>query len=176
MHNHGSWLVKNSITTTTDVTIVGVPIDGHMIEEAERLAAEVPLLRHSIRKGEGTVYGFLGELVFLRIVGGLHENTYDYDVVMRSGVRVDVKTKMATSAPRPHYECSVAAANTKQGCDVYAFVRVMKDMTQGWYCGAMFKDLFFAEARPVKKGDLDESNGWVASADCFNVRIDALTY
>lgn len=156
--------------------IIGCAIDDQMIEEAERLAAEVPLLRHSIRKGEGTVYGFLGELVFLRLVGGSHENTYDYDVVMRSGVRVDVKTKMVTSAPRPHYECSIAASNTKQDCDVYAFVRVDEDMTRGWYCGAMFKDLFFAEARPIKKGEMDHSNGWVASADCFNVRIADLTY
>ena len=105
-----------------------------------------------------------------------HENTYDYDVVMRSGMRVDVKTKMVTSAPRPHYECSIAASNTKQDCDVYAFVRVDEDMTRGWYCGAMFKDLFFAEARPIKKGEMDHSNGWVASADCFNVRIADLTY
>jgi len=158
------------------MAIIGIAIDDQMIEEAKRLAAEVPLLRNSIRKGEGTVYGFLGELVFLRLVGGRHENTYDYDVVMRSDVRVDVKTKVVTSPPRPNYECSVAASNTRQGCDVYAFVRVMKDMTQGWYCGASFKDLFFAEARPIKKGDLDEANGWVASADCFNVRIVDLTY
>ena len=53
---------------------------------------------------------------------------------------------------------------------------LLSHMTHGWYCGASFKDLFFAEARPIKKGDLDEANGWVASADCFNVRIVDLTY
>ena len=156
--------------------IIAVDITPAMVAEAERLAAEVPVLNHSIRDGEGTVYGFLGEVVFREGVGGRQANTYDYDIVMRSEVTVDVKTKMVRSMPRPHYECSVTAGHTGQACDVYAFVRVLEDMTRGWYCGAMFKDLFFAEARPIKKGEMDHSNGWVASADCFNVRIADLTY
>ena len=153
------------------MAIVEVAIGDQMIDEATRMAKEVPILNHSIRKGEGTIYGFLGELIFRQVCGGRQENTYDYDIVMKSGRTVDVKTKMVTSTPRPNYECSIAASNTKQKCDIYAFVRVLEDMTRGWYCGAMWKDLFFAEARAIKKGDKDESNGWVASADCHNVKI-----
>ena len=156
------------------MAIIGIAIDDQMIEEAKRLAAEVPLLRNSIRKGEGTVYGFLGELVFLRLVGGRHENTYDYDVVMRSDVRVDVKTKVVTSPPRPNYECSVAASNTRQGCDVYAFVRVMKDMTQGWYLGSLTTEEFYDKARYMEAGKCDDS-GWSPIIDCYSVMISELT-
>ena len=151
--------------------IIEVDITPAMVAEAERLAAEVPILNHSIREGEGTVYGFLGEVVFREAAGGRQANTYDYDIVMRSEVTVDVKTKMVRSMPRPHYECSVTAGHTGQACAVYAFVRVLEDMTRGWYCGAMKKKEFFEKARLVRAGEQDGDNGWVAKADCYNLPI-----
>ena len=74
------------------MAIVEVAIDDQMIDEATRMAKEVPILNHSIRKGEGTIYVFLGELIFRQVCGGRQENTYDYDIVMKSGRTVDVKT------------------------------------------------------------------------------------
>ena len=156
------------------MSIVEVDITAEMIAEAERLAAEVPVLHHSIRQGEGTIYGFLGEVVFRTGIGGRQENTYDYDIVMKSGLTVDVKTKMVRSMPRPHYDCSVTAGHTGQACDVYVFVRVLEDMTRGWYCGAITKKAFFEKARLVRAGEKDESNGWVAKADCYNLPISDL--
>jgi len=156
------------------VTIIEVDITPAMVAEAERLAAELPVLNHSIREGEGTVYGFLGEVVFRKGVGGQQANTYDYDIVMRSGVTVDVKTKMVRSMPRPHYDCSVTAGHTGQDCDVYAFVRVLEDMTCGWYCGAIAKAAFFEQARLVRAGEQDGDNGWIATVDCYNLPISDL--
>ena len=156
------------------MTIIEVDITADMIAEAERLAAEVPILNHSIREGEGTIYGFLGEVVFREGVGGRQANTYDYDIVMKSGVTVDVKTKMVRSMPRPHYECSVTAGHTGQDCDVYAFVRVLEDMTCGWYCGVIAKAAFFEQARLVRAGEQDGDNGWIATVDCYNLPISDL--
>jgi len=156
------------------VTIIEVDITPAMVAEAERLAAELPVLNHSIREGEGTVYGFLGEVVFRKGVGGRQANTYDYDIVMKSGVTVDVKTKMVRSMPRPHYECSVTAGHTGQDCDVYAFVRVLEDMTCGWYCGVIAKAAFFEQARLVRAGEQDGDNGWIATVDCYNLPISDL--
>jgi len=153
------------------VRIIAVDITPAMAAEAERLAAEVPILNHSIRDGDGTVYGFLGEIVFRERVGGRQANTYDYDIVMKSEVTVDVKTKMVRSMPRPHYDCSVTAGHTGQACDVYAFVRVLEDMTRGWYCGALRKAEFFEKARLVRAGEQDGDNGWVAPVDCYNLPI-----
>jgi len=156
------------------VRVIEVDITPAMVAEAERLAAEVPVLNHSIREGEGTVYGFLGEVVFRERVGGRQANTYDYDIVMKSGVTVDVKTKMVRSMPRPHYECSVTAGHTGQDCDVYAFVRVLEDMTCGWYCGVIAKAAFFEQARLVRAGEQDGDNGWIATVDCYNLPISDL--
>ena len=156
------------------MTIIEVDITPAMVAEAERLAAELPVLNHSIREGEGTVYGFLGEVVFRKGVGGQQANTYDYDIVMRSGVTVDVKTKMVRSMPRPHYDCSVTAGHTGQDCDVYAFVRVLEDMTCGWYCGVIAKAAFFEQARLVRAGEQDGDNGWIATVDCYNLPISDL--
>ena len=142
-----------------------------MIALAERLAGELPLLDCSIREGEGTVYGFLGELVFRQVCGGQQENTYDYDIRMSSGLTVDVKTKMVRSTPRPEFDCSVPAAQVGQACDVYGFVRVLEDMSRGWYCGAIAKKAFFAKARLIRAGQQDGSNDWVAKADCYNLPI-----
>ena len=151
--------------------IVEVEIDAEMITEAGRLAAKMPVLDHSIRQGEGTVYGFLGELIFRQMCGGRQANTYDYDIVMKSGLTVDVKTKMVRSIPRPDFDCSVPAGQIDQECDVYAFVRVLEDMSRGWYCGAIAKAAFFTKARFIKAGDEDGSNGWIAKADCYNLPI-----
>jgi len=151
-----------------------VVVTSDMLARAERLADELPVLNHSIREGEGTIYGFLGEVVFREAAGGRQANTYDYDIVMRSGVTVDVKTKMVRSVPRPDYDCSVTAGHTGQACDAYAFVRVLEDMTRGWWCGALRKQEFFEKARLVKAGEQDGDNGWVATVDCYNLPISAL--
>ena len=150
-----------------------VEIGSGMLAEAERLADELPLLNNSIRSGEGAVYGFLGELIFVAVKGGVLEHTYDWDVRV-NGVTVDVKTKCVTSEPRPHYDCSVAAFNTSQGCDYYGFVRVLKDMSGGWYLGAMGRDAFYSRATFWEAGQVDDRNGWVVNADCWSVPITEL--
>ena len=153
-----------------------VEITNDMREEAQRQADELPALNHSIRQGEGNIYGFLGELIFVKHKGGQQKNTYDYDIVMASGKTCDVKTKCVTSIPRIEYECSISAGHTKQKCDFYAFVRVTKDLKRGWYCGAISKADFFEKARFVKAGEPDGSNKWIPTVDCYNVTIADLTH
>jgi hypothetical protein len=155
--------------------MIEVAVGDGMIAEARRLAAEVPVLKNSIRGGEGTVYGMLGELLFASLKGATRDSNYEYDVVMPStGVTIDVKTKCCTSPPRLDYECSVAAFNATQGCDAYVFMRVMKDLSRGWYLGGLWKPEFFESARFVRKGDLEGSNRWTATADCYSVQIKDL--
>ena len=151
-----------------------IPIDTHMVEQATRLADEIPVLRNSIRSGEGTIYGVLGELMYIQACGGERQNTYDYDVVMDDTHTVDVKTKCVTTEPRPHYDCSVAAIASQQDCDRYAFIRVLKDMTQGWYLGSLTKEEFYDKARYMEAGKCDDS-GWSPIIDCYSVMISELT-
>jgi hypothetical protein len=153
--------------------MIQVEITDEMLLAAREKATEMGELNNSILKGQGSLAGFVGEQVVMKILGGKWENTYDYDINV-DNVRVEVKTKQTTVQPLPHYECSVAAFNIKQNCDAYAFVRVLKDFSVGWFLGVMKKDEFFQKAKRLKKGEVDPSNNFTVRADCYNLRIDEL--
>jgi len=151
-----------------------VELTSKLINKAKAKAKELGKLRNSITNGKGNLVGFIGEEVALSCLGGELANTYDYDLVLKDGTKVDVKTKSTTVAPLPYYDCSVAAYNTKQKCDAYAFVRVKKDLTKAWYLGILPKNTYFETAERFNKGDIDPANGFVIKADCYNVKISEL--
>jgi len=153
--------------------MIEVKITKDMLYEASEKASELGILNHSILMGKGNFTGFLGEQIALQVLGGEWCNTYNYDIIL-DGKRIDVKTKQTTVKPLPHYECSVAAYNTKQDCDDYAFVRVLKDYTIGWFLGSISKKEYFERARFLRKGDVDPSNNFTVRADCYNLSIDSL--
>jgi len=104
--------------------MIEIEITKEMKKRAWRKAREMGVIYNSIMKGGGNIAGFLGEEIANSLIEGTVNNTYDYDITSKSGIKYDVKTKRCTSAPKPNYECSVANFNTKQKCDRYAFVRV----------------------------------------------------
>jgi len=148
-----------------------VAISPEMVAEAKATAARVPRLRNSIEEGHGTVHGVLGELVYIEVKGGIQENTFEYDVLHADETTVDVKTKRTSVRPESDFDCSVAAFNVKQRCDEYAFVRVLYDMTRGWYVGSLSKRDYFDKARLLRKGEVDGWNGYAVKATCYNVAI-----
>ena len=151
-----------------------VGIDEAMRFEAQRKATEMGPINNSFLRGEGNVYGFLGEMIFAEVTGGTQRNTYDWDVEMPDGATVDVKPKCVTSPPKEYYDCSVASIGTQQICDYYAFVRVLKDLTTGWYLGALTKGQFLERSRFLPAGVKDGDNGWSPTIDCYNVKISDL--
>ena len=153
-----------------------IKISPDMIEKAHIKSKEMGPLRNSILKGDGNIAGFIGEQIALEHLGGIWKNTYSYDIILPDGRKVDVKTKRTFVKPRPHYDCSVASFNTKQECDMYAFVRVMKDYSMGWYLGSMYKEEYFKKATFWKKGDVDPSNDFTIRSDCYNVKIEDLNF
>jgi hypothetical protein len=144
-----------------------------MREVAHDMSSEMGILKRSITRGQGNVYGFLGELVALDVLDGLHQNTMDYDIIV-DGYKIDVKTKKTTVKPKPDYDCSVADLTRKQNCDFYAFVRVLSDQSVGWFLGVKKAEQYFKDARYIKKGDYDNSNGFTARANCYNMPISEL--
>ena len=145
-----------------------------MLVEARDKAVEMGQLYNSITRGGGNIAGFLGEAIAQKVLGGSLENTYDYDLVLDNGIKVDVKTKQTGYVPLDSYDCSIAALNTKQECDYYCFVRVKKDFSVGWYLGVYSKQDYINDAVFMKKGDLDPSNGYVVKSDCYNIKISQL--
>ena len=151
-----------------------IEITLDMIDKARVKAKDMGRLNNSILQGRGSVAGFIGEQIALHCLGGTWENTYEYDIILPDGSKVDVKTKQTSVTPLPEYACSVANFNTKQECDMYAFVRVKGDLTVGWYLGSVTKEEYFKKARFMKKGDIDPSNNYKVRADCYNLTIKEL--
>lgn len=141
------------------------------IEEATEMAEEMGRLRNSITEGNGNIAGFLGEVLTRKLLGADQGNTYDYDIILNDGSTVDVKTKRTGVEPKDYYDCSVAALNTRQKCDYYAFVRVKDDYTFAWFLGLIPKQFYFNEARLLKKGHTDGDNGFIVKSDCYNMTI-----
>mgnify|MGYP001579492667 CR=1 FL=1 len=156
--------------------MIEIEITQKMKERAWRKAREMGEIHNSITKGDGNIAGFLGEEVANNVIKGDINNTYDYDIV-KNGVTYDVKTKRCTSEPKPYYECSVAAYNTKQKCDHYVFVRlenVNGRWTRAWLLGCCEKEDYFKSARFLKKGKTDGNNNFKVKADCYNMEIRSL--
>ena len=153
--------------------MIEVQITNDMLIKAREKAVEMGKLHNSILRGKGNMSGFIGEQIALQVLDVTWENTYDYDMKV-GDTRIDVKTKQTSVKPLPHYECSIAAFNTKQDCDGYAFVRVLNDFSVGWFLGVLTKQDYFDKATFLKKGDVDPSNNYTVKADCYNVRIDEL--
>ena len=113
--------------------MIEVKITDKMLLAGRRKATEMGLLHNSILRGGGSVAGFLGEQVVLKVLGGSWLNSYDYDIILVDGRKVEVKTKQTSATPLPYYSCSISNFNTKQDCDIYAFTRILKDFSKGWF-------------------------------------------
>lgn len=158
--------------------MIKVNITNVMVNKARKKVKEMGTLRNSITMGMGNLIGFIGEEVAMHVLkkqagNVVHTNTFDYDIIA-NGIKIDVKSKSTSVPPLPHYSNSVASFNTSQSCDVYAFVRVKKDLTTAWWCGVIDKDRFFKDAVFMKKGQLDADNKYVIKADCYNLPISGL--
>lgn len=154
--------------------MIEVTITPEMIKEAKEKAKDLGTLKNSITDGDGNVAGFLGELVVAQATGAKVSNTRDYDVIRSDGKTADVKTKRCGSKPEPRFDCSVADFNTRQKCDYYIFVRVLKDFSKAWIVGELPKTEYFEKAVFIQQGQYDPSNKWRCKADCYNVPISKL--
>lgn len=154
--------------------MVEIEITDEMILQAREKAREMGKLNKSILKGGGNLAGFIGEFVAQVVMGGQIENTYQYDLVLENGAKVDVKTKQTNFEPKPDYDCSISSESRIQDCDKYAFVRVKNDLTIAWFLGSIDKNKFFKKAKHFKKGELDSSNNYTVKADCWNLKIKDL--
>lgn len=154
--------------------MIEVVVTQKMLIEARKKAVEMGRIRNSILNGGGNLVGFVGEFVAQKILGGEVSNTYDWDLVLEDGRRVDVKSKKTGVVPKDHYDCSVSGVTKRQDCDLYAFVRVKGDLSVAWFLGTKDSKEYFEKARFIKKGQADGDNGFVSRADVFNMKISEL--
>ncbi len=146
------------------------------VDAAKEMASDMGLLRNSITSGDGSVAGFISEIIAARHLGGVVSNTYDYDVIA-DGVTYDVKCKRCTSPPKPYYDVSIANYNTTQECDRYLFTRVGYVNGVFGHCyllGFMAPSEYYSKARKLYKGQQDGDNGYIVKADCYNLQVSQL--
>ena len=156
--------------------MIEIFITDEMLDRAKKKAIEMGKINNSICSGEGNLAGFVGEQAANEVINGKINNTYDYDITDQIDFW-DVKTKRCTTRPRPNYECSVAAFNTKQKCSKYVFVRLLHEgntYIKAYILGWMTKEDYYKKAKFLKKGDFDPDNNFVVRADCYNVKISDL--
>lgn len=148
------------------------------IREAQESHIAMGEIAQSIRRGEGNLYGFLGELIVAARFGCKMESTAHYDMVSAKGATIDVKTKVTTVKPQPTFECSIVAYQ-KQTCDLFVFVRILDNLTRAWILGYITPAAYFAAAAFRRKGELDPNSSkhrpFRFTADCYNLPIAALT-
>lgn len=163
-----------------------VSLDDVFAEAAERAAA-MPIYNRSMRGVAANEVGATGEIVAMRYLRAcgfevVDSGTYEKDLLV-DGLRVEVKTKERSVAPRMNYDCSAPAYNRdKQIPDWWLFVsltnggrgRGVERFRDAWVCGAILDADLRAKGRLLGVDDVDKSNGWKPTIPVWNVHISDL--
>ena len=163
--------------------MIEMNVSQNMLDKAQKASDKLGVLRNSISQGRGNKAGYVGEYCVMDyLLNNKHDvvedNTYDYDFYLNTKnngkLKIDVKTKTTGVKPLSYYDCSIAEYNTKQKCDVYVFTRILYSLKKIWLLGWLPKQEYFNKSKFLKKGTVDEDNGYTVKASCYNLKIDEL--
>ena len=121
--------------------------------------------------------GFLGEVAvnkYLPRSKYVGDKVYTYDVTYRR-YRVEVKSKVCSTAPEPHYNAFV---NGRPGmvpeADIFFFTRVRKDFQRVYLVGWLPAPTFLDEAQFVMGGETSPG-GYTYKLSGLNIAISELS-
>ena len=165
-----------------------IPHTDEMVRKAEVRASELGVLRNSITGGRGNIAGYIGEEAVAQHIGAeIILNDRDYDLI-KSGLRIEIKTKRRTVPPKSYFDVSVAETSHHQKPDLYIFVSLefgeaiaseegfpeYKDLKHVWLVGKKEPDAYFRESSLMRRGDVDDSNNFVTHQNMYNLPIRSL--
>ena len=139
-------------------------------------------LKGSVTKGEGNIFGALGEIIIYDIYkskGSIVDfnSTYDYDMII-DGHKVDIKSKKYTSrfTPSIKWNLNISDYNTNQKCDYYFFVGISDNLEVAYLYGYIKPELFYKVSAFNKKGEIDPNGNGIFrfKGDCHNINISQL--
>ena len=171
--------MKNS---SSQSNIVEAPFTEEMIASAKAKAKNLGKINNSILKGKGNFAGYLGEEIVASYIkaniisNDEGEEKYNHDLV-KDGQSIEVKTKRRTVPPKDFYDASVAGTSRHQNPDLYVFVSIQfqgSKPVKAWICGQKDSTAYFKQATFYTKGEVDPSNGWKVSTDCYNLPYEDL--
>ena len=165
-----------------------IPHTDEMVQKAEVMASDLGALRNSITGGQGNIAGYLGECAVAQYIDAtMIPNDRDYDLI-KSGRRIEIKTKRRTVPPKLDYDVSIAETSTHQKPDLYIFVslefggwsvsseghREYHDLKHVWLLGKKDPDAYFSESSMILQGDVDGRNNFVTHRNMYNHPIRRL--
>tara|TARA_R110000868_G_scaffold202172_2_gene449696 strand:- start:1526 stop:2005 length:480 start_codon:yes stop_codon:yes gene_type:complete len=119
----------------------------------------------------------LAEIVFSRTYPEairISNTDYNADFIMKDQ-RVDVKCKERTVFCKEYYEVSVEARQIEYNADWYMFYSYNSKEKVMEFLGGIEKADYIKWAVLYRRGDIDPSNKWVVSVDCYNLKISELS-
>lgn len=129
---------------------------------------------NSFTKGKGTIYGILGEILLSNYLEIPFKNTFNYDFIYKDK-RIEVKSKKSKVKPDLNfYECSIPKKSMFQKTDIYVFVCILNDLTQGYLLGWIGKKEFYFLSTFFKKGESRGKNNFIFWVDTYNIFADDL--
>jgi hypothetical protein len=140
------------------IPMIHLKIPPELVVKAKKVAKANIVLNKSYSQGRGNVVGVLGELLVNEKYNGTHAPTYSYDIIIH-GTTVDVKTQTYNyDGPPPiHYTCSIPYwKGLAEHADVYCFVVIKRDLSEGWILGFCGADKFWKTCKVIEKGVIDE--------------------
>jgi hypothetical protein len=152
-------------------------IDQSTLEEADNWST-FKGNRFSIRRDVNKMIApNLAEILFSRTYPEAERisDTDRHADFLHEGRRVDVKCKERSVFCKDHYEVSVEARQIEYDADDYYFYSYNHKAKVMEYLGKITKEEFIEKANLLRKGDIDPSNNWRVSVDCYNLKISELT-
>jgi hypothetical protein len=154
---------------------------GEDRKQARAEAKAMGVLKGSISRGRGNEIGMMGEILTHREIGGdrVGDVNFAYDIVLKNGITIDVKTTKASSVPEPHYVARVYGSEVHKEklsskCNVYYFVRCNQQMTLATLVGWLPARQFMEKATFLPKGNVDPNDGKLSFADEYVLPISEL--
>jgi hypothetical protein len=155
--------------------MIEIKFNTEQVKIAEWQAKNMGELPRSIRHGDGTVAGFIGEMLAQKVYGGRQvAGNPHYDLILPDGRTAEVKTKRTKAVPQPYYVGSVSMYWSGQRCNILIFCRVNLEALVGWVMGDIDKVDFSRLCEARQKGDIDGSNGMIIEESCYNITYDKL--
>jgi hypothetical protein len=153
---------------------------GEDFKRAADMSEQMGILANSHTRGAGRMNGFLGEIAVEKYLAELVAEdsvaTKSYDIKCKSGKTVEVKTKKASSIPKPEYLASVESKKTHMfENDVYVFLRSHNSLNKLWILGWIKTDSFKRRSTFKPAGHVDEDSNFKYSVDGYHIEIKKLS-
>lgn len=177
------------MTLKQEIIEIGVQ---EFLYPAKMRAEQMGALKLSMRGIEANQVGALGELLgmqHLRNVGveyrEVFSTTHDVEFIHNGQVKtLEFKTKERTVTPEEHYDCTVPKYNhSHQRPDYYLFISLLstgksgdiRRFTNGFILGSITRKVFDQVAKPWTPKQVDATNNWSPTIECYNVPIIQLS-